>query len=75
MGLAPVIKEENFKFNDDTGFYCFVNITREIDCVSEKTGQDSTDLCIGRSLVVPVSYRTEINQSYYMTHVYDSYTT
>jgi len=41
MGLATVIKEENFRLNDDNGLFCFANITREIDCLSEKEGQDS----------------------------------
>ena len=50
MGLAPVIKEENFKLNDDKQFFCFVNITREIDCISDKTGQDSFYQCKGRPL-------------------------
>ena len=49
MGLAPVIKEENFKLNDENGLFCFVNITREIDCLSEKIGQDSFGLNIGCS--------------------------
>ena len=49
IGLAPVIKEENFKLNDDNGLLCFVNITREIDCLSEKIGQDSFGLNIGCS--------------------------
>lgn len=47
MGLAPVIKEENFKLNDDNGLFCFVNITRELDCLSENIGQDSFGWNIG----------------------------
>ena len=49
MGLAPVIKEENFKLNDENGLFCFVNITREIYCLSEKLGQDSLSWNIGCS--------------------------
>ena len=37
MGLEPIITEDNFRFNSDQQV-CFVNTTKEMDCISKNLG-------------------------------------
>ena len=37
MGLKPIITEDNFRFNSDHQV-CFVNTTKEMDCISKNPG-------------------------------------
>ena len=43
MDLKPIITEDNFRFNSDQKV-CFVNTTKEMDCISKNPGLDFSSI-------------------------------